>query len=345
MADPYYLLFIEYPVVGYSLTVLLGLFIWLIYANKRPAFPGRILGILLFYGHLPDGYYRRFAGLMVDITDLMLSKAKIDEFLKLALENVEKDLEIAKGSAKEELQKIKKKLKDMLDKEDITEHIQVLGTRRDLVKHIWICVGVKKPIERYAIPSKFVSFEWAFLSFVRRMAIWGIRYDLPKRIKVRGLGTVKIHIFMPIIDPEEEDYRAKLYQLDEETVAALGYLGSSVVSALKLTYENKALKREIKALRDRAREQQKELSRLSKELDLARLAAASKPIWPPSEEEARLSRTRPIQAKYMEFLMSVLFGEAIGFMLLPALGFATEIGVFIGSIIGAFIFYTFFGER
>lgn len=60
------------------------------------------------------------------------------------------------------------------------------------------------------------------------------------------------------------------------------------------------------------------------------------------EEEARLSRTRPIQAKYMEFLMSVMFGETLGFMLLPALGFAAEMVVFIGSIIGAFIFYTFF---
>jgi ElaB/YqjD/DUF883 family membrane-anchored ribosome-binding protein len=343
--DLYNILFIRYPVVGYSLTAFLIIFVWWLYANKRPAFPGKILGILLFYGHLPDGYYRRFTGLMVDITDLMLSKAKIDEFLKLSIENVEKELEIAKGKARSELEKIKKKLSDMLDEEDITEHIQVLGTRRDFVKHIWICVGVNKPIERYAIPSKLVSFEWAFLSFVRRLAVWGIRYDIPKRIKIRGIGTVKIHIFMPMIDPEEEDYKAKLYELDEDTVSALGYLGSSVVSALKLTYENKALKREIKALRDRAREQQKELSRLSKELDIARLAAASKPIWPPSEEEAKLSRMKPVQAKYMEFLMSIFFGEAIGFMLLPALGFTTEIGVFIGTIIGAFLFYTFFGER
>ena len=345
MIDFYQLLFINYPVVGYSVTLLLIVFMWWIYANKRPAFPGRLIGILLFYGHLPQGYYRRFSGLMVDITDTMLSPASLNEFLKLSLENIKKEVEVAEKDRMNDLIRIKESLKEMLEGEDITEHIQVLGTRRDFVKHIWVVVGVKKPIEKYAIPSKLVSFEWAFLSFMRRMAIWGIRYDFPKRIKIRGIGSVRVHVFMPTVDPEEEDYKAKLYQLDSDTVSALGYLGSTVVSALKLVYENKALKKEIKALRDRARDQQKELARLSKELDIARLAASGKTIWPPTEEEARLSRAKPIQARYMEFLMSVLFGEALGFMLLPALGFTTEIGVFIGSVIGAFIFYAFFGER
>lgn len=339
-------LFYEYPVLGYTLVIVAIVFLWWIYANKRPAFPGRIIGILLFYGHMPQGYYRRFAGLMVDITSLMLSKGSLDEFMKNALENLEKEISIAKDDkAKKRLENIKDTIKDMLEKEDITEHIQVLGTRRDLIKHIWIIVGARKSIEEYAIPSKLVSFEWAFLTFVRRMAIWGIRYDYPKMLRIKGVGNVRVHIFKPIIDPEDPDYKAKLYELDEDTVSALSYLGSAVSAALKLVVENKALKKEIKALRDRARDQQKELARLSKELDLARLAASSKTIWPPTEEEARLSRTKPIQARYMEFLMSVLFGEALGFMLLPALGFTTEIGVFIGSIIGAFLFYVFFGER
>jgi|Deesub1362B_J571_1020462.scaffolds.fasta_scaffold00003_374 hypothetical protein len=341
------LLFNQYPVVGYTALIALIVFLWWIYANKRPAFPGRIIGILLFYGHLPIGYYRRFAGLMVDITDSVFNPYTLTEFLKLAHSNISKEIETTPNEvAKRTLGKLKSTLESMIKGEDITDYIQVLGTRRDFIKHIWIVVGAKKPIEEYAVPSKLVSFEWAFLSFIRRMAIWGVRYDLPKPVRAKGLGKLRVHIFMPILDPDEEDYKAKLYQLTDDAVNALGYLGSTITSALKLTVENRALKREIKALRDRAKEQQKELARLSKELDNARLALSAKSIWGPTEEEAKIAKARPIQAKYMEMLMSILFGEALGMTLLPGiLGLDIAVSVFVGSIFGAFIFYLFFGEK
>ena len=348
--DPGQLLFQEYPVLGYGALAISIIILWWIYANKRPAFKGRILGILIFYGIKPIGTYRRFAGLMVDITRQVVNKVDLGEFIQLAILNIQKEIELTKiPSERIRLMKIKEKLENYLNARVFPHvpftHIQVLGTRRDLIKHIWIIIGDEgKRIEQYTIPSEIVSFEWAFLSFIRREMVVGLRYDYPKMLRIKGLGRVKIHLFIPLLDPENLSTDADLEVL-KQAVEPLAYISSAIRSALKLTVENKALKKEIKALRERSREQQKDLARLSKELDIARRAANSKALMPMTEEEKALLKTQPIQAKYFELVMSILFGEALGYVFAPTLGLLTEMGVFIGSLVGAFIFFTFFGER
>ena len=200
------------------------LVIWWIYANKKPAFYGRVVGILGFYGLSPEGFFRAFRGMFVDVKDILTYEA-LKMFKEDALQSINEELS---KELPENHRKRLTKLRDTLaslSEDELLKKIQVYGTRRDFVRHLFIVLGAERPIEDYAIPSKYVTFDWAFLSFIRRLVIWGVRWDLPGTYIVKPYGKCKVHIFMPIFDPKSEDFKARISMFNHDQLESLALIG------------------------------------------------------------------------------------------------------------------------
>ena len=330
----------KYPAPTATIIAIAAFLLFYLYSNKRPAFPGKIVGYLYFLGMVPEGYYRKFYGLFVDIKNLIT-----DEALRFFIDEAKKYVEEELGrDVSEEKKKVLKKVKEKLEKfnpSDLLGKIQVYGTRRDFIKYIYVVVGAEKPIEQYAIPSRFVNFEWAFLTFIRRLIIFGLRYDLPHWYVVKPYGRAKVSIFVPLFDPEEVKMRNPDLGLDYDTRDALAVIAACIRSALKFAYEKKHYLKEVRAAKDRLIKALKENAKLAKELDECRLALSAKTIFPVEKEK----EAAPVTERYFELAISMLSFQALGVLMFPRLlQVDAVVSGFAGSLLGAFIFIMLRGK-
>jgi hypothetical protein len=329
----------------YTIPAVIGLFAlitfiaWVL-SNVRPAFPGKLLGVTLFYG-IVGSMYRRFEALTVEMTHIITDEALVS-IKELAIndldERYKKENDVKK---KEQIQKVKDKITS-LKAEELRKFIHVYGCRRDFVKHIWVFLS-DKPLEQHIFSSVITSFTIPF-GFIRRQAVFGIRYDIKGRIKMIPYGKVRVHLFIPLLDPAKvEELSAK--SVPVELKDAIAELGSAIRTAMLLSIENKMLRKEIRARERRLKETERQLSEMSKETDIARRAAKSKVLEPLTEEEAKLAKAKPVQARYYELLFSVIGGQVVGSTLIPQFiqmdAFTAGI---VGSILGAIAFFAIMGR-
>ena len=309
---------------------------WL-YGNIRPGFRGRLIGYQLFYGFTERGVYRRFDGILTDISHF-LSEPAIAAFKELALNDLNDRLKdkTLPDSKRKHLEKVRERLEE-LKALDLRTKVRIYGCRRDFVKHIWVVLA-DRSVEEYSIPSWRIAFTFPF-GFLRRQAVFGIRYDIRGWVKVHPYGKCKVHIFIPMIDPMSKDFQAKLAVLEATEREAIAAIGSSIISALYLHSENRQLKKELKAMKKRHDEMTRELARMAKELDAARTAARAKPLVPPSEEEARLLGYKPPAARYFELAVAMLFSQLVcGAVLTRMFNLDPILAGAVGTIAGLFVF-------
>ncbi len=330
----------KYPVPTF-LAVISDLILasWL-YGNVRPGFRGRLIGYQLFYGFTERGVYRRFDGILTDISHF-LSEPAISAFKALALDDLNERLKdkALPQSRREHLEKVKSRL-EKLKALDLRTKVRIYGCRRDFVKHIWVVLA-DRSIEEYSIPSWRITFTFPF-GFLRRQAVFGIRYDIRGWVKVHPYGKCKVHIFIPMIDPASQDFQAKLAVLEPVEREAIAAIGSSIMSALYLKSENRQLKKELRAMKKRHDEMTKELARMAKELDAARTAARARLLIPPSEEEARLLGYKPQAARYFELAISMLFSQLVcGAILTRMFSLDPLLAAAVGTVAGLFVFQVF----
>lgn len=323
----------RYTIPSLIALTLLFLFMAWAYSNVRPAFPGKLLGVTVFYG-LYGGMFRRFEALATEISH-MLNEDALEAMKQVALEDLGERLKSEPDPIKrEQITKIRTQLENLSAK-DLRKYIHVYGCRRDFVKHVFVFVS-EKDLESHMFSSPFTSFTIPF-GYIRRQAVFGIRYDMKGAIKIPYYGKVRAHLFMPLLDP------AKVDEISASTPSqykeALIEIGAAIQSALHLATENRHLKKEIKAMKKRLTESLKQFSEHSKIADIARSAAQSKILEPPTEEEAKLAKSKPIQTRYYELLFCVVGGQILGAAFLPSLlnMEAFSAGV-IGSILGAAAF-------
>ncbi|MEM3403749.1 MAG: hypothetical protein QXJ17_04375 [Nitrososphaeria archaeon] len=326
-----------YTVPALTVLAFLLLFIAWLLGNTRPGFPGRMLGITLFYG-LQGSTFRRFEALLVDITD-SLSDDALNEFRQAAKEDLGEQY---KKEGDEKKRSDIQKAMEALDKVNATEvkrFMQVYGCRRDFTRHVWVVLA-EKPIEEYMFASTITSFTLPF-GYIRRQAVFGLRHDFG-RMKV-ARETLRVHLFMPLLDVEKVSENK---MVPGEFASALAEIGAAIRSALLLRIENRMLRKELKAREKRMRETERQLSRLAKETDIAREAAKSKVLEPPTEDEAKIAKSKPVQSLYYELLFATVAGQIIGAALIPQL---VQIDAFmasvLGSIGGAAVFFVFVAER
>ena len=314
-----------------------------LYGNIRPGFRGRLIGYQLFYGFTERGVYRRFDGILTDISHFLTEPA-ISAFKALAIQDVEERLKdkTLPSSMRERLENVRNRLKN-LKALDLRTKIRIYGCRRDFVRHVWVVLA-DKSIEQYSVASYRVAFTFPY-GFLRRTAIFGIRYDLKGWYKIAPYGNCKVHLFIPLIDPRDRRFEAKLSALNPVEREALAALGSSITAALHLHSENRRLRSEIKAMRKRHDEMTKELARMAKMLDAARTAARARTLIPPAEEEARLLGVKPASERYFQLASAMLFTQVAFAALLPRmLGLDPIISATLGSIVGLFMFQIFMKE-
>lgn len=322
-----------YTVPSLILLAFLLLFIAWVLGNTRPGFPGRMLGITLFYG-LQGSTFRRFEALLVDISDSVSGEA-LEEFRQAAKEDLWEQYK-KEGDEKKRLD-IQKAIEalDKVNASEIKKFMQVYGCRRDFTRHIWVVLA-DKPLEEYMFASIVTSFTLPF-GYIRRQAVFGLRYDFGRMNVARE--KVRAHLFIPLLDVEKASGNTAV---PGELASALVEIGAAIRSALLLRVENKMLRKEVKAREKRMREAERMLSRLAKETDIAREAAKSKVLEPPTEEEAKLAKTKPTQTLYYELLFSTVAGQIVGATLIPQL---IQMDAFVagvlGSIAGAALFLLF----
>jgi len=312
---------------------------WL-YGNVRPGFRGRLIGYQLFYGFTERGVYRRFDGILTDISHF-LSEPAISAFKVLALHDLSEKLKdkALPQSRREHLEKVKNRL-EKLKALDLRTKVRIYGCRRDFVRHIWVVLA-DRSVEEYSIPSWRVAFTFPF-GFLRRQAVFGIRYDIRGWVKVHPYGKCKVHIFIPMIDPRSRDFEAKISTLKPVEREAIAAIGSSIRSALYLHSENRRLKKEIQAMKKRHDQMTRELAKMSRELDAARTAARAKSLLPPTEEEAKLLGFKPPAARYFELATTMLLFQVLFAAILPRMfGLDVIVSAAMGTITGLFIFQSF----
>ena len=312
---------------------------WL-YGNIRPGFRGRLIGYQLFYGFTERGVYRRFDGILTDISHF-LSEPAISAFKELALNDLNERLKdkTLPESKRKHLEKVRERL-EKLKALDLRTKVRIYGCRRDFIKHIWVVLA-DRSIEEYSIPSWRIAFTFPF-GFLRRQAVFGTRYDLRGWVKVHPYGKCKVHIFIPMIDPASRDFQAKLAVLEPAEREAIAAIGSSIMSALYLQSENRRLKNEIKAMKKRHDEMTRELARMAKALDASRTAARARALIPPSEGEARLLGFKPPAARYFELATTMLLFQVLFAAVLPRMfGLDAVVAAALGSIAGLFAFQVF----
>jgi len=307
-----------------------------LYGNVRPGFIGRLIGYQLLYGFTEQNVYKRFDGIMVDVSAFIHENA-LQQFREIALEDLEENL---KSEVSEEVRRELEGTREKLLKingEELRRKIHIYGCRRDFTKHLWIVLG-EKSIEEYSVPSHRVSFTFPF-GFLRRNAAFGVRYDLKGLYKVHPYGKCKVHIFIPILEPGSMEFKAAVNSLGEDERNVLAALGGAITSALKLQSENKALKKEVQAMRKRHDQMTRELSRMAKMLDAARTAARSKVLMPPTEEEARLlgMRSQP-QTMFEAIIIIILMQLAFSLLLPKLLGLDPVLCSLLGSVVGIAIY-------
>lgn len=321
-----------------SLIVLsfLVLFIAWLLSNTRPAFPGKLLGITIFYG-ITGKLFRRFEALTVDISDVLSEEALVQVKDMVLGDLDEREKKETDATRKEQISKLKEKLQNIAAK-DLRRLVHVYGCRRDFVKHAFVFLS-EKDLEGHMFSSPYTSFTIPF-GYIRRQAVFGIRCDMGGSMKIPPFGRVKTHLFMPLLDPEKVD-ETNAASIPQELKEALTEIGAGIRSALLLGTENRMLKKEIHAMRKRMKETERQLAQMSKETDIARRAAKSHILEEPSEAEVKLAKKTPVQARYYELLFAAVGGQILCSALLPSVltGLDAFTAGVIGSILGAMFFF------
>jgi hypothetical protein len=330
------MLYEAYAVPSLIILGFLLLFIAWLLSNTRPAFPGKLLGTTIFYG-ITGKLFRRFEALTVDISDVLSEEALAmvkDMVLADLDERMKKETDV---SRRRQIEKIRERLQNISAK-DLRKYVHVYGCRRDFIKHAFVFVS-EKSLEDHMFSSPYTSFTIPF-GYIRRQALFGIRYDMRGSMKIPPFGKVKAHLFIPLLDPEKVD-EASVASIPQELKETLVEIGVGIRSALLLGTENRMLKKEINAMRKRMKETERQLAQLSKETDIARRAAKSHILEEPSDAELKLAKKTPVQARYYELLFAAVGGQVLGAALLPQI--LTSLDAFtagvVGSILGAALFF------
>ncbi|MCL4344084.1 MAG: hypothetical protein JRN26_00995 [Nitrososphaerota archaeon] len=284
-------------------------FIFWIWSNIKPGWPGKVIDNLVFYG-LQGGMYRRFDGLFVDISDLV-NDTSLGRLKELILSDLNTQLVSEKSEAKKgEIQKTIEQI-SKLAAADLRKHFQVYGTRRDFSRYIWIWLA-DTPVDEWAFSSYYTSFSLPY-GYVRRRAIFGVQMHLPHSIKMSGYGKVNVRVFVPLVNPGNvTDIQHKI---DEEFVENVGLLGSAIRTAITIHAKVKEFEKRAKAYEKANAEKDKKIAELTIERDEARSGAAAKNLYEPTEDEKKPlgfgQRNSPIALLLASVFGTLIFGDLL----------------------------------
>ncbi|MEM4177090.1 MAG: hypothetical protein QXS29_05970 [Nitrososphaeria archaeon] len=325
-------IYYRYTIPSIAALILLLMFMAWAYSNVRPAFPGKLLGVTIFYG-LSGGMFRRFEALTTEMS-YMLSDDALNAVKEVAVSDMEERLKSEQDPVKkEQIHKIKSQL-EQLSFNSLRKYIHVYGCRRDFIKHVYVFVS-EKSLEECMFSSPYTSFTIPF-GYIRRQAVFGIRYDMKGTIKIPYHGKVRAHLFMPLLDPVKVDEILASNPIEYRD--ALIELGVATNMALHLIVENKHLRKELAAKDRRLQSSLKDFGQHSAITDQAINAASAKSL-DLTEETAKLLKKKSPQARYYELLFCAIGGQILGAAIIPSiLEMDAFVAGIVGSILGAALF-------
>ncbi|MEM5798136.1 MAG: hypothetical protein QXG26_01915 [Candidatus Aenigmatarchaeota archaeon] len=264
----------------------------------------------------------------------MLSDDALNAVKEVAVSDMEERLKSEQDPVKkEQIHKIKSQL-EQLSFNSLRKYIHVYGCRRDFIKHVYVFVS-EKSLEECMFSSPYTSFTIPF-GYIRRQAVFGIRYDMKGTIKIPYHGKVRAHLFMPLLDPVKVDEILASNPIEYRD--ALIELGVATNMALHLIVENKHLRKELAAKDRRLQSSLKDFGQHSAITDQAINAASAKSL-DLTEETAKLLKKKSPQARYYELLFCAIGGQILGAAIIPSiLEMDAFVAGIVGSILGAALF-------
>ena len=310
----------------------LGLLIFIAwtYSNIKPGFPGRIVDTLIFYG-FQGNLFRRYEGLMVDISDL-INDRNLMGIKELVLNQLE--LEFQKEPDKTKKDTISKNIEIVkkIDASELRKHIWVYGTRRDFQRYVWVWIA-DAPIDEYAYSSLITTFNFPY-GYLRRRAIFVLQTNLTKTVKMTGYGKVRVRVVAPILAPSET--MKVETQIPEEIKEAVGMLGAAIHTASVMITNKKAIEKQLKAYKRANEEKDKKIAELTIERDIARNAASATNLYEITEEEKKLPQNQPKMPDYAIMLVTTILGMIMFGSLLPQ--YLHNVSTLEAALLGAMTF-------